>query len=83
MLDKIRLHAKGNCLQIIATIWEGFDEKCVSFSASTTLAARQGGTDADILDWCFTVNRKPSEDDVYVWNEFMRKRGGTTKFRKW
>ena len=36
---------------------------------------KQGGTDEEILDWCFTVGRKPSEDDIYVWNEFMRKRG--------
>ena len=36
---------------------------------------KQGGTDGEILDWCFTVGRKPSEDDIYVWNEFMRKRG--------
>ena len=24
---------------------------------------------------CFTAGRKPSEDDICVWNEFMRKRG--------
>ncbi len=36
---------------------------------------KEGGTDHEILDWCFTAGRKPSEDDIYVWNEFMRKRG--------
>src|SRR6267378_3704816 len=36
---------------------------------------KEGGTDKEILDWCFTVGRKPTEDDIYVWNEFMRKRG--------
>jgi hypothetical protein len=35
----------------------------------------KGGTDEDILQWCFSVGRKPSEDDIYIWNEFMRKRG--------
>jgi|SRR6476659_10105765 len=35
----------------------------------------QGGSDEEILDWCFTAGRKPTEDDIYVWNEFMRKRG--------
>jgi gluconokinase len=35
----------------------------------------RGDTDAEILQWCFDNGRRPSEDDVYVWNEFMRKRG--------
>jgi len=37
--------------------------------------AKQGGSDEEILQWCFSVGRKPSDDEVYVWNEFMRKRG--------
>ena len=36
---------------------------------------KKGGSDGEILGWCFDVGRRPSEDDVYVWNEFMRKRG--------
>jgi Domain of unknown function (DUF5069) len=35
----------------------------------------KGGTDEEILQWCFKVGRRPSEADTYVWNEFMRKRG--------
>jgi gluconokinase len=35
----------------------------------------KASTDEEILEWCFTVGREPSEDDIYVWNEFMRKRG--------
>ena len=71
---------KANCRQIITTnLGKGFDEKCVKFLRVDydELAARikQGGTDEKILDWCFTVGRKPTADDIYVWNEFMRKRG--------
>jgi gluconokinase len=36
---------------------------------------KKGATDEEILQWCFSVGRRPSDDDLYVWNEFMRKRG--------
>ena len=58
---------------------KGFDEKCVKFLRvdydGLVERVKQGGTDKEILDWCFTVGRKPTADDIYVWNEFMRKRG--------
>jgi Domain of unknown function (DUF5069) len=80
MLDKIRLHAKGKLpSDYHANLGTGFDEKCVKFLGvdygGLVERVNQGGTDDEILDWCFTVGRKPSEDDIYVWNEFMRKRG--------
>ena len=80
MLDKIRLHARDELpSDYHANLGTGFDEKCVKFLLveydRLVERVNQGGTDAEILDWCFTVGRKPSGDDVYVWNEFMRKRG--------
>ena len=80
MLDKIRLHAKNELpLDYHANLGKGFDEKCVKFLRVDyeQLAERvkQGGTDEEILQWCFEVGRRPSEADLYVWNEFMRKRG--------
>jgi gluconokinase len=80
MLDKIRLHAKGELPpDYHANLGKGFDEKCVTFLRVDydNLVARveQGGSDEEILQWCFSVGRKPSEDEIYVWNEFMRKRG--------
>jgi gluconokinase len=80
MLDKIRAHAKGELpSDYHANLGAGFDEKCVKFLCvdydELVERVKQGGTDKEILDWCFTVGRKPSEDDIYVWNEFMRKRG--------
>ena len=80
MLDKIRRHAKAELpSDYHANLGKGFDEKCVKFLRVDydQLAERvkQGGADEEILKWCFTIGRQPSEDDVYVWNEFMRKRG--------
>jgi gluconokinase len=80
MLDKIRLHAKGELHQDYhANLGKGFDEKCANFLRinydQLVERVNRGGTDEEILLWCFENGRKPNENDVYVWNEFMRKRG--------
>jgi gluconokinase len=80
MLDKIRLHARGELPpDYHANLGKGFDEKCVTFLGinydQLVERMKQGGSDEEILQWCFSVGRKPSEKDRYVWNEFMRKRG--------
>jgi len=80
MLDKIRQHLKGDLpSEYHANLGKGFDEKCVRLLRlnydQLVERVKDGGTDEQILQWCFTVGRRPSEDDIYVWNEFMRKRG--------
>jgi hypothetical protein len=80
MLDKIRLHAKGELPpDYHANLGKGFDEKSVRFLrvdyGDLVERVKEGGTDEEILEWCFSTGRRPSEDDIYVWNEFMRKRG--------
>jgi len=80
MLDKIRLHAKGELPRDYhANLGKGFDEKCIKFLRISydRLVDRveQGGTDEEILQWCFDNGRRPNEYYVHVWNEFMRKRG--------
>src|SRR6266540_1791274 len=80
MLDKIRLHAKGELPpDYHENLGKGFDEKCVTFLRikyyQLTEYVKRGGSDEEILQWCFSVGRKPSENDVYVWDEFIRKRG--------
>jgi Domain of unknown function (DUF5069) len=80
MLDKVRLHAKGELPpDYHANLGKGFDEKCLTFLRvnydQLVERVKKGSTDEEILQWCFSVGRRPSEDDIYVWNEFMRKRG--------
>jgi hypothetical protein len=80
MLDKIRSHAKGVLpAGYHSNLGKGFDEKCATFLRTDydqlVERVKQGGTDEEILQWCFSVGRRSSEDDIYVWNEFMRKRG--------
>src|SRR5215469_720593 len=80
MLDKIRLHAKDELpSDYHANLRKGFDDKCVKFLQvnydDLVERVKKGGTDEEILQWCFSLGRRPSENDIYVWNEFMRKRG--------
>jgi hypothetical protein len=80
MLDKIRLHSKGGLpADYHANLGKGFDEKCVRLLRvnydQLVERVKRGGTDEEILQWCFEKARRPNEDEIYVWNEFMRKRG--------
>jgi Domain of unknown function (DUF5069) len=80
MLDKIRLDAKGELpSDYHANLGKGFDEKCVRLLRvnydQLVERVKSGGTDVEILQWCFDNGRRPNEDEIYVWNEFMRKRG--------
>ncbi len=80
MLDKIRLHAAGELpADYRANLGDGFDKMCVQFLgidyAALTERVKAGGTDDDVFAWCREQGRPLTEQDVLVWNEFMRKRG--------
>jgi hypothetical protein len=80
MLDKIRQHAKGHLPpDYQANLGRGFDASCTLFLRvdynELVERVKQGGTDEEILQWSFTRGRQPTDDEIYVWNEFMRKRG--------
>lgn len=80
MLDKVRVHAKGELpADYQPNLGKGFDRECLEFLQidydELIGQVRRGGTDEEILDWCFAKGRRPSENDVRVWNEFMLKRG--------
>jgi hypothetical protein len=80
MVDKIRSHAKGELPpDYQANLGKGFDGSCVRLLQvnydQLVERVKQGGTDDEILRWCFSMGQQPSEDEIRVWNEFMRKRG--------
>jgi gluconokinase len=82
MLEKIRLHAEGRLAPgyfVGAEDATFFDARCTRFLGVDydELAERtlQGGSDEEILEWCFARGRKPSEEDIAVWNAFLTKRG--------
>jgi hypothetical protein len=80
MLDKIRAHGKGKLpADWVPNLGKGFDGRCVRFLTVPyeELKSRvlEGGSDEEILEWAFRRGRRPSEEEIEIWNEFMRKCG--------
>lgn len=80
MVDKIRSLTKGELpLEYQVNLGKGFDKKCVTFLRVryelVVDSVKYGLSDEAILESCFGMGRRPSEAEIYVWNEFMRKRG--------
>jgi gluconokinase len=80
MLDKIRLHAAGQLPEDYRpNLGEGFDGGVCRFLGVKydELVARvnQGGTDDEVLAWCFARGRVPTELEITLLNEYLRKRG--------
>lgn len=82
MLDKIRLKARGELPTDYSTgtkEWYAFDSRCTRFLGVSYGALKrrtlEGGSDLQILRWCFKHGCKPGKEDIEIWNTFMRKRG--------
>jgi gluconokinase len=82
MLDKIRLHLKG---ELHEDYQNNFgqpgtaDGACCNFlrvhHRDLVERVKQGGTDEEILEWCFEKGRRLNEGDLFVWNGFASKLG--------
>ena len=82
MLDKIRLHARG---ELGADYRENFgapqagDGLCCNMlrveHATLTERVLAGGSDEEILEWCYATGRRLNDADVMVWNGFISKLG--------
>jgi hypothetical protein len=80
MLDKIRLHARGDLPpDYQSSLGKGADGWCLTYlrvnydDLRTRVLA--GGTDEEILQWCFERGRKLEEVDLFIWNSFAKKLG--------
>lgn len=84
MLDKIRLAAAGT----LPAEWcarrgmdpGSFDSRCCRFlnldyAALEAETLSGGKTDEELLEWAYTHGRRPSEEEIEIWNAFMMKRG--------
>ena len=84
ILDKIRYFAREGALpegDHLGPI-EGmrtFDDRVCRFLGVDYEALRartlEGGSDEEVLEWCFVNGRRPDAEQVEVWNTFMLKRG--------
>ena len=82
MLDKIRLQARGELgeeYQPNLGRPKTADGACVNFLRMNygvlTQRVLKGGTDEEILDWCYTNGRRLNDGDLVVWNSFISKLG--------
>jgi hypothetical protein len=81
MIDKIRLHAAN----LLPTDYQkvlglGFDGRVCRFLhidyQQLAERALQGGTDHELLQWCFTRGgRAPTDEEISMWNDWVRKKG--------
>ncbi len=81
MLDKIRLHLEGKLpAAYVPNLGIGFDERCVRLlrisyrDLTDHMAAHRDASDDQLLAWSFNRGRQPEDDEIEIWNEFMRKR---------
>jgi gluconokinase len=82
MLDKIRMHLKG---ELHSDYQDNFGGPQTADSALCNFLrihhrdlverVKQGGSDEEILEWCFEKGRPLNEGDVFVWNGFISKLG--------
>jgi gluconokinase len=84
MVDKVRAHARGELPpDYQPNLGKGFDAKCCAFLhidyAEVAERAKQGVADDELLEWAFMTGRRPSEAEIEMWNEFMRKFGWRDK----
>jgi hypothetical protein len=80
MVDQIRAHANGELpLEYEANLGKGLDEHCIDFLGvsynQVVHFVNEGLSDGAILQSCFVMGHRPSEAEIYMWNEFMLKRG--------
>ncbi|HEY5035654.1 MAG TPA: DUF5069 domain-containing protein [Chthoniobacterales bacterium] len=80
MIDKIRAHAKGELPDDhVSQLGKGFDGRTVRFLGvqydDVVTRAKEGGSAEEILQWALQKGRKPSEEEIEIWNEYMRKVG--------
>jgi gluconokinase len=84
MLDKIRLYSSGKLPEgwhaALGTTMKGsFDARCCRFLhfdyAVLEEETLKGGSDEQLLEWAFQQGRRPSEEEIEIWNAFMTKRG--------
>ena len=80
MVDKIRSLARGELPpEYVENFEKDFDEKCAMFLGINydlvVNYVNQGLTDQAVLQSCFGMGHRPSEGEIHMWNEFMRKRG--------
>ena len=80
MLDKIRKKNNSELREDFhENLGKSLDGRCVEFLRIkyTDLVEQTllGGTDEEILKWCFANGRELDANDIFIWNQFSEKLG--------
>ena len=82
MLDKIRLHAKGELAEEYRANLgkaQAADGACCNLLRVNyhELCERvlDGDSDEEILEWCYMNGRRLNDGDIFIWNGFISKLG--------
>ena len=80
MCSKARLMLRGLLpVEYHPFIGTGFDGRCCRFLAvdyaDIQHQVAMDKTDDEILEWCHRHGRIPNDEEVFIWNLFMEKRG--------
>jgi len=82
MIDKIRLHLRDALPDEYKPnfgLARGLDGLLAQFLNLThgeiVARVKKGGTDAEILEWCFANGLRPNETQIIMWNSFAEKIG--------
>ncbi len=82
LLDKIRLHAQEKLPEdwlVAKGLAKGFDGRCIRFLQvdydALEAETLTGPADDELLEWAFANGRKPTVEEIEVWNGFMMKYG--------
>ena len=82
MLDKMRMDSAGELgeeYQEKMRTPRCYNSRCLRFlrvEYDDVLAlVEQGKSDEEVMDWCLVNGRRPDEEEIEVWNQFMEKKG--------
>jgi Domain of unknown function (DUF5069) len=80
MFDKIRLYARGDLPEDYHNnLGRELDGYCLAFLHLNYADLRErvltGGSDEQILEWCFANGRRPGQGESEIFNGFMQKAG--------
>lgn len=80
MLDKVRLNAAGDLREdFLDNLGSGFDGRCIGFLRveypAVVEQVLRGGTNEEVLEWCYENGRRLDADDIFIWNQYSAKSG--------
>lgn len=80
MIHKMQLVREGTLPpDYLPMIGEGFDGRICRFLKLPYPLIRdraaEGGSNEEILEWCFQQSHRPTEEEILVWNKYASKTG--------